>query len=49
MNSLIVKIVKQIAHSLGYQINREIPTDFSDDDIKKAKKQMEAKKPKAVA
>jgi len=34
MNSLIVKIVKKISHSLGYQINREIPTDFSNDDIK---------------
>jgi len=33
MNSLIVKIIKQIAHSFGYQINREIPTDFSDEDI----------------
>jgi len=33
MNSLIVKIIKRIAHSLGYQINRETPADFSDEDI----------------
>lgn len=34
MNDLLRKTIQHFAHICGYEISREIPTDFSDQDIK---------------